>query len=140
MIKIHSRTEYKKNKKLSSWGINDPLKKHRLARINANVTGNKMATIREQAKETVSLETKNIVDLKEVSTEMDILHKEVPNDDPEKSFSYDYIVVDTEEYRVPKTVLLQLKAQLESKKDSTKFKVTKSGEGKKTSYTVIMLD
>ena len=44
-----------------------------------------------------------------------------------------------EEYRVPKSVLKQLKEQLEVNPKLKFFKVNKTGEGMKTSYTVIPL-
>lgn len=96
-------------------------------------------TLRTSAKAYEPMTTKNIADLKQVSTEIDVQHKIVNKDTPEM-FEYDYIVVNKEEYRVPKVVLKQLKAQLEVKASSTKFKVTKTGTGLNTEYVVIMLD
>jgi hypothetical protein len=98
-----------------------------------------MTTIRSAAKGYVSPETKSICDLPKVSTEIDIQHKIVNKDTPDQ-FEYDFIVVGKQEYRVPKVVLKQLKAQLEAKPSSVAFKVTKKGEGMKTEYFVIMLD
>ena len=98
-----------------------------------------MATLRTSATAYEPMVTKNIAELKQVSTEIDIQHKVVNKDTPEM-FEYDYIVVAKEEYRVPKVVLKQLKAQLEVKSSSTKFKVTKTGTGLNTEYVVIMLD
>lgn len=128
------------NYKLGDFGIKHPIynttartyKRQRMRKY-------RMATIRESAKEYVSPETKNIVELESVSTELDIKEK-VVNEGEKGEFRYNFIVVDDEEYRVPNSVLKQLKAQLEAKEDSSSFRVTKSGEGLKTEYTVIMLD
>ena len=98
-----------------------------------------MSTIREQVNNYKVPETKNITDLKEVSTEMDLKFKEAETKEG-KPFSYHYLVIDDEEYRVPNSVLKQLRGQLEAKPEATKFKVTKTGEGLKTEYSVIMLD
>ena len=139
MINPYKLSQFKKNKKLNSYGFLNPLETSQ-ARINVKGAGQKMVSIREQAKEYKVSETLNIVDLDSVNTEMDLLTKDITNEDPEKCFSYDYIVVDEIEYRVPKTVIKQLKAQLEAKPESVSFKVTKSGKGLGTEYSVIMLD
>jgi hypothetical protein len=57
-----------------------------------------------------------------------------------KEFSIQVIEVDGEEYRVPVSVVKQLKEQLAENSGMTKFKVRKSGEGMNTSYTVVPLD
>ena len=138
MINSYSFKEFNKNKKLNSYGFKYPLNKATMQSINA--TGEKMVSIREEAKDYVSIETKNICELHEVSTELDIKSKHVDNVDPDKAFDYFYIIVEEVEYRVPKSVIKQLKAQLEAKPSSVLFKVTRSGEGMKTEYNVIMLD
>jgi hypothetical protein len=101
---------------------------------------NKMATIRKSAKEYVSKTTKNISELKEVNTEMDISEKTFNKEDGTE-FTINVIEVDGEEYRVPASVLKQLKVLIEQKPGMTKFKVMKTGSGKNdTSYQVIPLD
>ncbi|KKK73592.1 hypothetical protein LCGC14_2892300, partial [marine sediment metagenome] len=55
------------------------------------------------------------------------------------AFSYNFMVVAGEEYRVPNSVLKQLKKHLEANPKLEKFKVAKEGEGLKTEYTVIPL-
>lgn len=99
----------------------------------------KMVTIRESAEKYEQIKTKNISELKEVNTEMDIKTKEFTNKAGE-IVKYEYIIVDGEEYRVPVSVKQQLKEMLEENEAMTKFKVRKSGEGMKTKYTVIGLD
>jgi len=135
---IYKGSEWQSNKRLTNWGIFSPTLRSRTYK-ELKTENKTMATIREQAKDYISPTTKNISDLKEVSTEMDIKSK-IVNEGTEDEFSYDYIIVDEIEYRVPKSVLKQLKVQLENKPECVKFRVSKSGEGLKTEYNVIMLD
>lgn len=98
-----------------------------------------MTTIRQKAKAYTPKQTKNISDLKEVSTELDINETSFMNKDGEK-IVMQVIEVNGEEYRVPDSVVKQLKELISEMPGLTKFKVKKSGEGLKTSYTVIPLD
>ena len=98
-----------------------------------------MTTLRESAKNYESKKTKNISELKEVNTEIDLKEKTQEKEDGD-NFSYNYIIVDGEEYRVPNPVQEQLKTLLVEKPNMTKFKVDKKGEGIKTKYQVIPLD
>jgi protein-L-isoaspartate O-methyltransferase len=97
-----------------------------------------MGTVRDAAKKYESPKTLNIADLQKVSTEADIEHKTVNKGTPEE-FSYDYIVVSGQEYRVPKTVIKQLKQHLSVKPSAVAFKVLKDGTGMNTEYTVVLL-
>ena len=98
----------------------------------------KMSSIRDEAKAYVSMETLNISELQEVSTESEVYEKVVETEDGE-SFKYSYIVVNNTEYRVPKSVLKQLQTILGDNPNLLKFKVLKKGEGLKTTYTVVGL-
>lgn len=97
-----------------------------------------MATLRSKAKAYEPKKTLNICDLKSVSTELDIVTKKFNKDDGEE-FSVNVVEVDGLEYRVPMTVVQQLKELLADNPDMLSFKVRKSGEGMKTKYTVIPL-
>lgn len=97
-----------------------------------------MTTLRETAKKYEVPKTMNISDLKSVSTELDIQHKVVNKGTPD-AFEYDYIVVSGTEYRVPKTVIKQLKQHLSVKPNAVSFKVLKDGTGMNTEYTVVLL-
>lgn len=98
--------------------------------------------IKEQAKEYEPKETKIISDLKSVSVDLETKHKVVPETDDNEGFEYNYIIVEDVEYRVPDSVLKQLKVLLEDEvtKDMKTFKVNKTGSGFKTQYQVIKLD
>lgn len=98
-----------------------------------------MSSIIETAKAYESKKTKNIADLKEVDAMLNVFEGE-GKDKEGKPFKYKYIEVNEEEYRIPDTVLKDLKAILERKPKLSKFCVTKKGEGFATEYTVIPLD
>ncbi len=97
-----------------------------------------MAKLSEEAKAYVPPTTKNISELEAVSIDVE-MHQKTAGEG-ENSFTYKYIEVDGEEYRIGASVLKQLKAHLEEKPDIKRFKVSKTGEGMKTTYTVIPLD
>ena len=96
-------------------------------------------TLKDEAKEYVPQQTKNIADLPEVSTSLVVEDRKGTNKDGD-NYSYKVVVVDGEDYRVPGKVLGDLKAILEKKPNLAKFAVTKKGSGLQTAYTVISLD
>jgi len=75
--------------------------------------------------------TKNIADLKEVSTDIDLIDDSFEVVDKvtkqNKIVKQKVIVVDKEKYRVPSSVIGQLKVILEDNPNCKKFKVKKSG-------------
>ena len=75
----------------------------------------------------------NIADLQSVSTDLDV------KEDTEAEFPYQYVEIEGTRYRIPNSVLANLKAILEENKDLKKVKVKKTGEGMDTRYTVIPL-
>lgn len=96
-----------------------------------------MASIKQTAKDFIPKQTKNIADLDIVSVEQEIFSDGQGMDNDGKQFEYSYIVINNEEYRVPNSVIAQLKDLLSENDKLTKFKVKKSGESLKTRYTVI---
>ena len=88
--------------------------------------------------------TKNIADLKEVSTDIDLIDDAFEVIDKitkqSKTVKQKVIVVDKEKYRVPSSVIGQLKVILEDNPNCKKFKVKKSGTTMDdTRYMVIPL-
>jgi len=88
--------------------------------------------------------TKNIADLSEVSTDLDLEDDSFEFTDKTtgkpKSVSQKVITVNNEQYRVPVSVIQQLKILLEDNPNLKKFKVKKSGSTKDdTKYLVIPL-
>lgn len=97
-----------------------------------------MPTIGEQAKEYEPQRMKNIADLEVVSVKQEF-KKETRKDTHDEEYTVAFIVVDGNEYRVPNSVLEQLKTFIEEKPLMEQFKVTKKGEGLNTSYQVVPL-
>jgi len=103
-----------------------------------------MATLNDYAKDyEPTAKTKNIADLKEVSTSLELVDDEFEYTDKEKqthTVKQKVVIVDGEKYRVPTTVIQQLKIILEDNPQCKKFKVKKSGTTKDdTRYQVIPL-
>ena len=98
-----------------------------------------MATLKDEAKEYVPKQTKNIAELPVVSIDVEILDGEGFDKDA-KPFKYKYMELNGEEYRVPLVVIGQLKDLLEANPNFKTFRVKRTGEGKVgTRYTVIPL-
>ena len=94
-------------------------------------------TLKEFAKEHEPPQlTKNIADLEAVPVSAEIKERKGQTKLGE-DFSYMYIEINGEDYRVPISVIEQLKFLLESKPDQETFKVNKSGEGLNTKYLVL---
>ena len=88
--------------------------------------------------------TKNIAELKEVSTDIDIVDDEFDVTDKvtkqEKKVKQKVVVVSGEKYRIPASVIAQLKVVMEDNPNCKKFKVKKSGTTMDdTRYQVIPL-
>lgn len=96
------------------------------------------STIGEQADGYESPKTKNIADLRKVSVDEVVIKKTFKQDTPEE-FSVRVLVRDGEDYRVPDSVLKDLKVLREDNPELKFFKVKRSGEGFKTTYTTIPL-
>jgi hypothetical protein len=97
-------------------------------------------TLSEFAGSYSSEATKNISDLKEVDVSLQLEDREGKDKDG-NVFRYKVVVVDGIDYRVPSSVIGNLKAILEKKPSMTKFSVARQGKTKDdTKYTVIPLD
>lgn len=96
----------------------------------------------EEAKAYESKQTHNIADLEECSVEMELEDDEFETEDDKghpKTVKQKVTKVNGENYRVPNSVLKQLKVFLDDNPNLKKFKVKKSGQGLNTEYTVIPL-
>ena len=98
-----------------------------------------MTTIGEHAQAYEPKRMKNIADLEAVSTQQ-IVKSEVRKDNDNEDYEVTFIVIDSEEFRVPNSVLAQLKTMFKEKPDMKTFKVVKEGEGLNTKYTVVPLE
>lgn len=99
-----------------------------------------MAKLKDEALAYESKLTKNIAELEEVSVDIDVEDDEFETEDEKgnpKTVKQKVTMIDGEKYRVPNSVLKQLKTHLEDNPNLKKFKVKKSGSGLNTDYTVI---
>lgn len=97
-----------------------------------------MATLKEEALAYVSAKSKNIAELDRVPVELLMFEASVKTAQGEP-FDYKYIELNGEQYRVPNSVLKQLRVFLEELPNLRFFKVKKTGTGLDTEYTVIPL-
>ena len=98
-------------------------------------------SIKEAAEKYEPKRMRNIADLEVVRTDVEIEENEQREDSDGKTYTISYLIFEGEEYRVPATVLEQLKKILEEKPGLKAFKVSKTGEGKLgTRYQVLTLD
>jgi len=95
-------------------------------------------TLKDTALAYESKSVGNIADLPKVSTDLVVEDREGTNEKGD-TFKYQVIIVDEQEYRVPASVLKNLKAILDDNKNLKTFKVKKSGQRMDTQYTVIPL-
>lgn len=98
-----------------------------------------MTSLKDFAKAYEPKQMGNIADLKIVNTSVDI-KTETRKDKDNAEYTVSFIVLDGMEYRVPMSIIEQLKAIIESKPELKTFKVNKTGTGMGTKYQVIALD
>jgi len=101
-----------------------------------------MAKLGEYAKEHIAVTaTKNITDLPEVSVDMELVDDsfEFEKDGETKTVNQKVVIVDDEKFKVPTSVINQLKVLLEDNPTMKKFKVKSSGSGMDKRYQVIPL-
>lgn len=98
-----------------------------------------MAQISEEAKSYEPANTALISDLERVSVNAEVVEKTY-KEGTEDEFKIKVITIDGVDYRVPNTVLGNLKAILSENPELKSFKVKKDGQGINTRYTVIPLD
>jgi len=94
--------------------------------------------VREMAQAHEPKQTKNVTELESLNLQLPIEEKEY-TDKEGKTFTVNEVIIDNEAYRVPISVIGQIKAIVEVKPETTEVKVTKSGEGLNTQYQTIPL-
>ena len=95
-----------------------------------------MNSIKEEAQQYVPPQTKNISELENVSVDVQLQDGEGKDNNGEL-FTYKYIEVNGEKYRVPGSVLGGIKALLVKFPDLKYISVLRSGSGMNTRYQVI---
>jgi hypothetical protein len=94
-----------------------------------------MTTIGEFADKYEPAKKGNVTDLAEVSVNLE-LHEQTGKNNEGKEYKYKFIKIGESEYRVPSTVIEQVKAMRKLRPDMKTFKVTKTGSGLLTKYKV----
>ena len=95
-----------------------------------------MTKLNEMSKAYQPMTTKNICELEKVPVDIDVKENTYQKDDG-TDFQVLEAEIEGQKYRIPKSVLPQLKAFLEKKPDMTHFTVSKSGSGMNTQYHVM---
>ena len=98
-----------------------------------------MSSLKESAMESEPKRTLNIADLDKVDLSFPIEERSGRNSDGEE-FSYHVLVANEQEYRVPNSVLEEIKKILKLKPETSFVKVTKKGSGLSTTYNVEFLE
>jgi len=94
-----------------------------------------MTTLKEEAQAYEPKRTLNIADLDRVDISLPV-EERVGTDKEGKDFRYKVMVANDIEYRVPYTVLDEIKKMLALKSDITHVKVKQTGSGLNTRYSV----
>ena len=98
-----------------------------------------MATLGEASDKYEPQQIKNIADLDSVNLSSEFFDEKRKKSDGSE-YDISYIRVDGMEYRVPLSVLEQIKEIRKTKPKTTIIKVVKKGEGMKTTYTTVPMD
>ena len=98
-----------------------------------------MSNIRETAKAYESPKTPTVAELEALSLDTPIEEK-TGKDKNGKAFSYKVAIVTGREFRVPSSVLKDIKALLAIRPNTKTVRIVKQGTGMDTSYTVVPLE
>ena len=98
-----------------------------------------MASLKETAREYVPKQTLNIADLDKVDISFPVEDR-TGTDSEGKDFSYKVMVANNLEYRVPNTVIEEIKKMIELKPELRFVKVSKTGSGLNTRYSVKLME
>ncbi len=100
-----------------------------------------MGSIKEEAQAYEGRSTRTVDELEKVSVDLVLTDDEydIEEDGKTKTVKQKIFNIDGEDYRVPNSVLRDLKIILADNPSIKFFKVKKVGEGLKTNYTVIPL-
>ena len=98
-----------------------------------------MTSLKESAKAFQPKQTLNVADLEAVSVESKV-EARTGTDKEGHDFAYQVVIVGGNEYRVPSSVLADIKTLIEAKPTLKTVKVIKKGTGMATKYSVIPME
>ena len=96
-------------------------------------------TLKENAQEYTPKRTLNVTDLDKVDLSTPLEDRKGTNAEG-KDYDYQVMVIEGKEYRVPATVLEEIKKILKIKPDAKFIKATSTGSGLNTEYSVDLLE
>lgn len=99
-----------------------------------------MANIKELALAFEPQQTKNISELKHISIDVEVTEEKHIKKETGEEFTIKVIEVEGEKYRVPNSVLENIKVLLEKFPNMKHFTVLKSGNGMATRYQVLPIE
>lgn len=97
-----------------------------------------MGSLKSEAESFEPKTQRNISELDSVEVSNALMTEE-RTDSSGKTYTVKYIVIDTEEFRVPDSVIAQLKEILEENSNLKTFRVKRTGTSMTTKYQVIPL-
>jgi len=99
-----------------------------------------MTNLKDMAEQYEGKTTKLVSDLPRIRVDLEVEQRTFKEGTPDE-FTVDVVTIDSEDYRIPASVLIQLKMHLETIGEGLKYiQVLKTGEGLKgTKYTVVPL-
>lgn len=95
-------------------------------------------TLKQTSEEYIPKKTLNIVDLDRVDLSWPVV-EETGVDSEGKEFTFKVMTINSQKFRVPGPVMEEVKKMLDLKPDLQFVKVTKTGSGSGTRYTVKMV-
>ena len=98
-----------------------------------------MGSLKEEADAYEAKSQKNISDLDKVSIDNNV-NTETRQDGQGKDYTVKFIIINDEEYRVPDSVIAQLKELRKANPKLKNFKVKRTGTGMNTKYQTIPLE
>lgn len=81
---------------------------------------------------------KNITELPQFDTNM-VVYEDTGVDGEGKEFSYKYLEVNGEKYKLPDSVIAQIQATIIENENARTWKVVKAGSGLNTRYTAVAI-
>jgi len=94
-----------------------------------------MSSLKEIAESYVTKQTLNVADLDKVFLNLP-MEDRTGTDSENREFQYKVIVINNQEYRVPNTVIEEIQKIIKLRPDTKAVKVSKTGTGLKTRYSV----
>ena len=98
-----------------------------------------MENLKDVARDYVPNKTLNIVDLDRVDLSWPIEDR-TGTDDENKEYKYKVVVINEQEYRIPNTVIGEIQKIIKIKPEAKAVKVSKTGTGLNTRYSVEFLE